>query len=157
MCPGARALVALGADPARWSPYMLSVLRMVAAFLFMAHGTQKLFGFPASQPLPGVDLGSLMGVADSLELIGGSLLLLGLFARPTAFVLAGEMAFAYFTQHMPHGVWPILNSGELAVIYCFLFLFICTAGPGVLSLDALLRRSRIGHRTYHHGRWAHQH
>lgn len=122
----------------KWSPVLLSILRIVAAFLFMQHGMQKLLGFPG----PGdhkVELMSLMGFAGCLELIGGGLLLLGLFTRPLAFVLAGEMAFAYFMAHAPQGFWPILNHGEGAILYCFVFLYLSAAGGGPWSLDRALR------------------
>jgi len=114
---------------------------MVAAFLFIAHGTQKLFGFPA--PLPGgpVAIGSLFGAAGIIEAVGGTLLLVGLFTRPVAFVLAGEMAAAYFKAHVPGGFWPLVNGGELAVLYCFTFLFFASAGGGRWSLDALIGRA----------------
>lgn len=124
----------------RWAPVLLSVLRIVAAFLFMQHGAQKLFGFPARQGPP-VELLSRAGVAGVLEFFGGMLLLLGLFTRPVAFVLSGLMAFAYFLAHAPQGFWPILNRGELAALYCFLFLYYAAAGGGPWSLDALRKRS----------------
>jgi putative oxidoreductase len=124
----------------RYTPYLKSVLRIVAAFLFIAHGTQKLFAFPVSGPGSGFALMSLMGAAGIFETVGGVLMLVGLFTSPVAFVLAGEMAVAYFLQHAPGGPWPILNGGELAVLYCFTWLFFCAAGPGPWSLDAALRR-----------------
>src|SRR5215218_9876835 len=123
-------------------PRLLSVLRIVAAFLFMSHGTQKLFGFPASEPRDPAALLSLMGVAGFLEVFGGLLLLLGLLTRPVAFLLAGEMAVAYFRSHAPQGFWPLLNRGELAALYCFLFLYLAAAGGGLWSLDALWSRRR---------------
>lgn len=123
-------------------PRVLSVLRMVAAFLFMSHGTQKLFGFPASEPRDPAALFSLMGIAGVLEVFGGLLLLLGLLTRPVAFVLAGEMAVAYFRSHAPQGFWPLLNRGELAALYCFLFLYFAAVGGGLWSLDALWSRRR---------------
>jgi putative oxidoreductase len=113
---------------------------MVAAFLYMAHGTQKLFVWPASEPGHAVTLFSLMGLAGVLEVVGGLLLFLGLFIRPVAFVLAGEMAVAYFLAHAPRGFWPILNHGELPVLYCFLFLYLGAVGGGPWSLDALRAR-----------------
>ncbi|HEY7290342.1 MAG TPA: DoxX family protein [Vicinamibacterales bacterium] len=122
---------------------LLSVLRIVAAFLFIAHGTQKLFAFPG--PVPGgstFPLASLFGIAGALESIGGTLLLLGLFTRPVAFVLAGEMAVAYFHAHAPGGFWPLLNHGESAVMFCFVWLFIASAGPGPWSLDAVRQHQR---------------
>ena len=129
-----------GPIPARFAPYLLSVLRIVVAFLFIAHGTQKLFGFPALEPRPGVPLLSLLGLASVLETFGGILLLLGLFTRPVAFILAGEMAAAYFLSHVPRGFWPLLNRGEPAVLFCFTWLYFSAAGPGPWSLDALWRR-----------------
>jgi putative oxidoreductase len=131
-----------GPIPAGWRDRLLSVLRIVAAFLFMLHGTQKLFAFPVSEPKDPVALFSLMGLAGVLEVFGGLLLLLGLFTRPVAFLLAGEMAVAYFKSHAPQGFWPNLNRGELAALYCFLFLFLGAAGAGPWSLDALLNRPR---------------
>lgn len=131
-----------GPLPERWAPRLLSMLRIVAAFLFMAHGTQKLLAWPVAEPRDPVALLSLMGLAGVLEVFGGLLLLLGLFTRPVAFLLAGEMAVAYFTAHAPRGFWPILNGGELAAFYGFLFLYLAATGPGPWSLDAL--RSRAG-------------
>ena len=129
-----------GLIPASWSPYLLSVFRIVAAFLFVAHGTQKLFNFPTlSQPMD-VHLTSLLGAAGMIELGGGVLLLLGLFTRPIAFLVAGEMAYAYFHAHAAGGFWPIMNRGELAVFFCFAWLYIAAAGPGPWSIDALIGR-----------------
>ena len=116
----------------RLAPYLLSALRMIAAFTFIAHGTQKLFAFPLG---PRAALASQMGVAGLIETAGGALMLLGLFTRPVALVLAGEMAYAYFTAHAPRGTWPIQNGGELAVLYCFLWLYVAAAGPGPISVD----------------------
>jgi putative oxidoreductase len=130
----------LNAFYSKWSPRLLSILRIIAAFLFMQHGGQKLFGFPPS-PRPGPDsLLSLAGVAGILEFFGGLLLLLGLFTRPVAFILSGQMAVAYFMAHAPRGFWPVSNGGELAVFYCFVFLYFAAAGGGEWSLDRLLRR-----------------
>jgi putative oxidoreductase len=114
---------------------------MVAAFLFMAHGTQKLFGFPPSGR-PTVELFSQAGLAGVLETGGGLMILLGLWTRPVAFVLSGLMAWAYFQAHAPDGFWPILNRGELAVLYCFLWLYFAAAGGGPISLDAIVRRKK---------------
>ena len=131
----------------RWksfAPYLLSVLRIVAAFLFIQVGTAKLFAFPAAV-MPGggtAPLGSLPGIAGFLETFGGLFLILGLFTRPVAFVLSGEMAFAYFIGHAPNGLWPLLNGGTDAVFYCFLFLYLSAAGGGPWSLDARISRSR---------------
>jgi putative oxidoreductase len=123
---------------ATWTPRLLSVLRMVAGFLFVEHGMQKWLSFPAPPPKPTV-LMSLSGTAGVLELVGGTLLLLGLFTRPVAFVLSGLMACAYFISHAPNGFWPIVNRGELAALYCFVFLYIWAAGGGPWSLDRWLR------------------
>jgi putative oxidoreductase len=125
-----------GPVPERWSGYLRSVLRIVAALLFMSHGTQKLFAWPIDEPREPAQLLSLMGVAGVLETFGGALLLLGLFTRPVAFLLAGEMAVAYFMAHAPRGFWPILNGGELPALYCFLFLYLAAAGGGPWSVDA---------------------
>ena len=133
-----------------WAPRFLSVLRIMAAFMFMAHGAQKLFGFllPAGSPTP--SLTSQVGFGGILEFFGGLLLLLGLFTRPVAFILSGMMAVAYFQMHMATAIaksnanwfWPIQggNGGELAVLYCFVFLFLSVAGGGELSIDRLLHR-----------------
>jgi putative oxidoreductase len=118
----------------KWPPRVLGVLRIVTALLFIPHGSQKLFGFPGSQQAVS-SLASMMGVAGMLECFGGLLLLLGLFTRPVAFVLSGEMAFAYFMAHAPQGFWPILNRGELAALYCFVFLYLAVAGGGQWSLE----------------------
>jgi putative oxidoreductase len=125
----------------RWrmlAPYLLSVLRMAAAIVFIQFGTAKLFAFPASIMPDGstVPVASQIGVAAVLETFGGLLLLLGLFTRPIAFLLSGEMAFAYFIGHAPMGFWPVLNMGTPAILFCFLWLYISSAGPGPLSLDA---------------------
>ena len=122
--------------------YLQSLLRMVSAIVFMLHGTQKLFGFPSATPLPPSRLLSLLGAAGILEVCGGALMAFGLFTRPVAFILSGEMAVAYFRQHAPRGFWPILNGGELAVLFCFLWLFFSAAGPGRISVDALIRKKR---------------
>ena len=127
-----------------WSPELLSVLRIVVAFLFIQHGTAKWFAFPAAvMPGGGVAaVGSLPWFAAVIETTGGLLLLFGLFTRPVAFVLAGEMAVAYFIGHAGRGFWPTLNMGEPAVFYCFTFLYISATGAGPWSLDAVLARRR---------------
>jgi putative oxidoreductase len=125
----------------RWTPRFLSILRIVTAFLFMAHGAQKLFGFLAPPQAAAQSLPPLMLVAGVLEFFGGLLILLGLFTRPVAFILAGFMAVAYFMAHAPGGFWPLQNKGELAVLYCFVFLFLAVAGGGEWSVDRLWRRS----------------
>jgi len=125
-----------------WAPYLLSVLRIMAAFTFVQVGTAKLFGLPA-EVMPGggtAPLLSLPGIAGLLEVIGGPLLLVGLFTRPVAFVLAGEMAVAYFLGHATQGFWTVLNNGGLAVLFCFLWLYLSAAGPGPWSIDALRGR-----------------
>jgi putative oxidoreductase len=122
-----------------WSARLLSVLRMVAAFLFMAHGTMKLFSFPAARASGQPELMSLSGVAGMLETFGGALLLVGLFTRPVAFLLSGLMAVAYFMAHGSTGFWPILNGGELAALYSFLFLYLAAAGGGPWGIDGLVR------------------
>jgi len=123
-----------------WSPRLLSILRIVTAFLFIQHGSMKLLGFPPSEAFAGLKLFSLIGFAGALELFGGLLVLLGFFTRPVAFILSGEMAFAYFMAHAPHGFFPVLNRGELAVLYCFVFLYLAVAGGGVWSVDQLGQR-----------------
>lgn len=122
-----------------WAPRLLSVLRIVAALIFMLHGTQKLFGFPAS-PNPGPALFSLMGLAGVLEVVGGALLLLGLFTRPVAFVLSDMMAVAYWMAHAPRSPFPVLNGGDASILYCFVFLFLVAAGGGAWALDNLRSR-----------------
>ncbi|MFL5261664.1 MAG: DoxX family protein [Anaeromyxobacteraceae bacterium] len=125
-----------------WAPHLLSVLRIIAAFLFIQFGTAKLFAFPGAV-MPGgatAAVASLPGVAAVLEAFGGALLLLGLFTRPVAFVLSGEMAFAYFIGHAPKGFWPVLNQGHPAILFCFVWLYLSAAGGGPWSLDALRRR-----------------
>jgi putative oxidoreductase len=129
-----------GPVPASWGPRLLSLLRIVAGLMFMTHGLQKLFAWPANEPQQPVDLISLMGLAGVLETFGGFLIVVGLFTRPVAFVLAGEMAVAYFKAHAPQGFWPLLNHGEPPVLYCFLFLYLAAVGGGVWSLDALRSR-----------------
>jgi putative oxidoreductase len=116
-----------------------AVLRIVAGLLFMLHGGQKLlgwFGGPGGQGGT-VELASLMGLAGVLELVGGALIIIGLFTKPVAFVLSGEMAVAYFMAHFPNGFWPIENRGESAALFCFIFLFMAFNGAGPMSVDAL--------------------
>jgi putative oxidoreductase len=125
-----------------WAPYLLSLLRIVAAFLFIQVGTAKLFALPAAV-MPGggtAPPGSLPGIAGILETFGGALLLLGWYTRPVAFLLSGEMAVAYFHAHAPQGFWPVLNQGTDAAFYAFLWLYLSAAGPGPWSVDALRRR-----------------
>jgi len=121
---------------AAWAPRLLSILRIMAGLMLMEHGTAKLLKFPAVPTMANLDLSSMPGIAGFFELIGGALLLLGLFTRPVAFILAGMTAVAYFLAHAPRGFFPILNGGELAALYCFAFLYLAAAGPGPWSLDA---------------------
>ncbi len=125
-----------------WSPYLLSVLRIIAAFLFMQIGSAKLLAFPASVMPDGgtASLTSLGGIAGLLELVGGALLLLGWFTRPVAFLLSGQMAVAYFVGHASGGFWPVLNGGGPAISFCFIWLYLSAAGPGPWSIDGLRRR-----------------
>ena len=136
-----------------WAPRVLSILRIIAAFLIIPHGTQKLFSVPAAPPPPPsaqstqqqppaqpAKLPPLLVAAGFIELAGGVLLLLGLFTRFAALVLSGQMAVAYFMVHAPGGFWPIVNKGELAVIFCFVFLYLAVAGGGAWSVDRLWRR-----------------
>jgi putative oxidoreductase len=132
-----------------WAPRVLSVLRIVTAFLFLLHGTAKLFQVPYLPMFEGgVQIMSLMGVQAILEVVGGFLLLIGLLSRPVAFILSGDMAVAYFMAHFPKSWLPILNEGELAVMFCFVFLYIWAAGPGPWSVDAAVRgQGRLAHHT----------
>jgi putative oxidoreductase len=123
-----------------WSPRILSVLRIVAGLIVLQYGLAKLLGWPAVKMFENLPWLSLFGIAGMFELIGGVLLVLGLFTQPVAFVLSGEMAAAYFIEHFPRGFFPLLNHGELAVILCFLFLYLAFAGGGPWSLDAMRRR-----------------
>jgi putative oxidoreductase len=120
-----------------WRPRVLSVLRIAAALMFLAHGTAKLFAFPQVAMFANLQLFSLFGLAGVIELLGGVLLALGLFTRPVAFILSGQMAVAYFLIHAPQNFFPILNGGELAALYSFVFLYFAVAGGGAWSLDAL--------------------
>jgi len=124
-----------------WEPRMLSILRIIVGLLFMEHGTQKIFNFPPRPNATAFQLFTLVpGLAGVLELVGGILIAIGLFTRPVAFILSGEMAFAYFMSHAPRGFFPIGqggNAGELAIVYCFVFLYFFFVGAGVWSLDHL--------------------
>ena len=132
-------MAAIDAPCSRTSQVLLSVLRITTGFLFAEHGAQKLFGFLASPNAPLPHLFSLIGFAGVLEFFGGLAILIGLFTRPAAFILSGQMAVAYFMAHAPNGFWPIQNKGELAVLYCFVFLYLAAAGGGSWSLDRLWR------------------
>jgi putative oxidoreductase len=125
-----------------WRPRALAVLRIITAYLLLPHGTAKLFGFPGADGSEGPRLLSLLGAAGVIETVGGVLFLIGLFTRPVAFVLCGFMAFAYFLGHAGDGhvLLPMLNGGELAVLYCFVFLYFVFAGAGAWSVDAAMKR-----------------
>jgi putative oxidoreductase len=126
----------LDAICATWAPRLLSILRIMGGLMLFEHGTAKILKFPAVPTMTNLDLSSMIGVAGFFELIGGALLVLGLFTRTVAFILAGMTAVAYFSVHAPRGFFPILNGGELAALYCFAFLYLAAAGPGPWSLDA---------------------
>ena len=126
---------------AQWTPRLLSVLRIVASLTFLEHGTQKLLNFPPSAN-PGPALASLFGIQGCIEIVGGVLLLLGLFTRPVAFILAGDMAVAYFMVHARRNFFPVVNGGDAAILFCFIFLYLAFAGGGAWSVDG--RRSGTG-------------
>jgi putative oxidoreductase len=121
----------------KFAPVAYALLRIVAGLMFAMHGSQKLLGVPGGKPMP---IASLMGVAGIVELVGGLLIAVGLLTTYAAFIASGQMAVAYFLQHAPQAPLPILNQGELAVLYCFLFLYIAAQGPGILSIDSSVRR-----------------
>lgn len=128
-----------------WPQRMLSVLRIVAALVYITFGTMKLFNHPPMPAgMPPIQLMSQLGLAGTLEVIGGFLMLIGLFTRPVAFILSGEMAIAYFQGHFPHSFWPSINMGTPAILYCFIYLYLVFAGAGPWSVDAMIARSRAG-------------
>jgi putative oxidoreductase len=135
--------------PPRWADAAHGILRIVAGFIFWMHGAQKLLGLFGGFGGEGgtAPIASLMGVAGILELVGGTLIIIGLFTRPVAFILSGEMAYAYFTAHIPRGgFWPVENGGEPAALYAFIFLFFAAAGGGAFAVDRVLaKRKRAGH------------
>jgi putative oxidoreductase len=133
-------MTAITANTNAWSARMLSVLRIVSALIFIEHGTQKLFNFPEQPGWQPFNPMSLMGVAGLLEFVGGLLLLFGLFTRPTAFVLSGMMAVAYWMAHAPQSPYPMINGGDAAILFCFVFLYLAFAGGGPWSLDAQRKR-----------------
>jgi putative oxidoreductase len=129
--------------PPPWPDRILAIFRIVAGLIFISAGTMKLFGFPPSPvPVPPIVLMSQMGLGGMMELVGGVLIVLGLFTRPTAFLLAGEMAVAYWQFHAPGSMWPTVNMGISAILYCFFYLYLTFAGAGAWSLDRMIARSR---------------
>jgi putative oxidoreductase len=129
-----------------WAPRVLAVLRIMVGLLFLEHGTQKIFGFPASARAAPALL-SLAGIQGCIEVLGGILIVIGLFTRPVAFILCGNMAVAYFMSHAPGSFFPVLNRGDAAILYCFVFLYLAVAGGGAWSLDAALRRQKRAPRS----------
>jgi putative oxidoreductase len=127
-----------------WAPRLLSVLRIVAALLFMEHGLMKLLHFPGPQPGVPDPLPAMLVCAAVIEIVGGGLIALGLFTRVAAFICAGQMAAAYFIAHAPQSFWPGINGGDAAILFCFLFLYLAAAGPGPWSLDAVWKRRNEG-------------
>jgi putative oxidoreductase len=125
-----------------WTPRILSVLRIMAALLFMEHGLMKLIHFPAAQPGAPDPLPALILAAALIEVIGGALIALGLFTRVAAFICSGQMAVAYFIAHFPQSPWPAINGGDAAILYCFIFLYLAFAGGGEWSVDAALAKRR---------------
>ena len=126
---------------ARLSPTVLSIVRIVVALLFFEHGTSRLFGWPS--PIATPEFLTLYWFAGAIELVGGAFLVLGLLTRPAAFIMSGEMAFAYFLSHASKSFFPILNRGDSAILYCFIFLYIGFAGAGPWSLDALWKKKKL--------------
>jgi putative oxidoreductase len=124
----------------KYEPYLYSILRIVAGFLLLWHGSQKLLGFPP--PKQAMPLNTMTATAGVIELVGGLMILLGFFAGFAAFIASGLLAVAYFMVHAPQGFFPVINGGELAALYCFLFLYIASRGSGALSIDALLNRDK---------------
>ncbi|MDE2330593.1 MAG: DoxX family protein [Bradyrhizobium sp.] len=124
-----------------WAPPALSVLRIVTGLMIIQHGMAKLIGFPAVPDFANLNPLSLMGAAGFIELIGGALLIIGLLTQPVAFIISGEMAFAYFMAHAPNSFFPLINDGTLAIIFCFACLYLSTAGPGPWSVDAAMKRA----------------
>jgi len=124
----------------RWQPQLLALLRIVTGLLFLEHGTQKFFAFPAPFPMPG-PLPPMLMAAGVIELVAGVLITVGLFTRLAAFIASGEMAIGYFMMHAPQGFWPAVNKGEAAILFCFIFLYLAAAGPGAWSIDGARTRN----------------
>lgn len=133
--------VAAGQIAAVWGPRLLSIVRIVAALMFMGHGIQKLFGFPAPPPFGMPAAFTLIWFAGVIELVGGALVLVGFLTRPVAFLMSGEMALAYFMVHARQSPFPVINGGDSAVLYCFLFLYLAAVGGGAWSVDRAVRRA----------------
>lgn len=139
-----------------WSPEVLAALRIITALLLVEHALMKFFSFPA--PIPGVQhpLSAIMMIAGVIEIVGAPLIILGLFTRPAAFLLSGEMAVAYFMAHAPVSFFPVLNMGEPAIMFCFVFLYLVFAGPGAWSVDGLRNQNsaaKLENRTIEMGSW----
>jgi putative oxidoreductase len=126
---------------AAWAPRALSVLRIITGLMIIEHGMGKLLGWPVVASYAGIKLLSLLGAAGIIELVGGTLLILGLFTQPAAFIVSGEMAVAYFMVHAPRSFFPLINGGSLAIIYCFACLYLSTAGAGPWSVDATMKKA----------------
>jgi putative oxidoreductase len=131
----------MAATMAAWAPRALSVLRIITGLMIIEHGMGKLLGWPVVPAYAGIKLFSLLGLAGTIELVGGALLILGLFTQPAAFILSGEMAVAYFMVHAPRSFFPLINGGSLAIIYCFACLYLSTAGGGPWSVDATMKKA----------------
>ncbi|HET6160357.1 MAG TPA: DoxX family protein [Dongiaceae bacterium] len=129
-------MAGIGETASTWAPRILSVLRIVTGLLFIEHGTMKFFNFPPSDMFADLQILSLFGIQGILELVGGALIILGLFTRPAAFILSGDMAAAYFIAHMPNSFFPAINQGDAAILFCFIFLYFAFAGAGPWSVDA---------------------
>ena len=126
----------------RYQPQLLGILRIVAGVLFLAHGLVKLFGFPPDAQPGQQELFTLLGIGGVIELVAGTVIAIGLFTRPAAFVAAGEMAVAYWMFHAPQSFYPVVNGGDAAILYCFVFLYFVAAGPGAFSVDGAGRGRR---------------
>lgn len=130
----------------KYSPYLFAILRIVSGLLFAMHGSQKLFGWPGEKPA--VELASMMGFAGIVELVGGLLIAIGFLTSWAAFIASGQMAVAYFMAHAPKAALPIINQGELALLFCFVFLYIAAHGSGIWSIDAMRRKeTKVGYTT----------